>query len=72
MATPTRRLGKHGPLVPRIGFGTMGLSYSYGQPMHDDARLAVLDHAHKIGETFWDTSDAYVSSRSLFRVSIAK
>ncbi|KAI0136665.1 NADP-dependent oxidoreductase domain-containing protein [Xylariales sp. AK1849] len=55
----TRQLGKGGPLVPRIGFGTMGLSYSYGTPLPDEQRLAVLDHAYKIGETFWDTSDAY-------------
>jgi aryl-alcohol dehydrogenase-like predicted oxidoreductase len=57
---PTRHLGKNGPLVPRIGFGTMGLSYSYATPGPDPERLAVLDHAHKIGETFWDTSDLYV------------
>lgn len=59
---PSRQLGKDGPLVPRIGFGAMGLSMSYGKPMPDEQRLGLLDHAHSIGETFWDTSDFYVSS----------
>lgn len=34
MASPTapllRRLGKDGPLIPAIGFGTMGMSIAYG------------------------------------------
>ncbi|KAH6646555.1 aldo-keto reductase [Truncatella angustata] len=61
----TRPLGRNGPMVPRIGFGTMGLSYSYGAPRPDEQRLAVLDHAHKIGETFWDSSDVYADSEDL-------
>lgn len=55
-----RQLGKNGPLLPRIGYGAMGLSISYGKPSSDEQRFAVLDHAHKIGQTFWDTSDYYV------------
>lgn len=34
MASPTapllRRLGKDGPLIPAMGFGTMGMSIAYG------------------------------------------
>jgi aryl-alcohol dehydrogenase-like predicted oxidoreductase len=56
-------------MVPRIGLGTMGLSISYGKPLPDEQRLAVLDHAHKMGETFWDTSDFYVRS-SLYTLSM--
>lgn len=52
-------------MVPRIGFGTMGLSYSYGAPLPDEQRLAVLDRAYEIGETFWDSSDIYVRSLPL-------
>ncbi|KAI4869273.1 Aldo/keto reductase [Hypoxylon rubiginosum] len=62
---PTRPLGKNGPLVPRIGYGAMGISLGYGQPLPDEQRLDILDHAHKIGETFWDTSDFYGDSEDL-------
>ena len=67
MASPSstlRPLGKNGPLVPRIGFGAMGLGTSRtAVPLPDDQRLAVLDYAHEVGCTFWDTSDIYVSLR---------
>lgn len=62
---PTRPLGKNGPLVPRIGYGAMGLSLGYHTQMADEQRFAVLDHAHSIGETFWDTSDAYLDNEDL-------
>ncbi|KAI1643940.1 Aldo/keto reductase [Daldinia loculata] len=69
---PSRQLGKDGPLVPRIGFGAMGLSMSYGKPMPDEQRLELLDHAHSIGETFWDTSDFYGDSEDLIGKWFAK
>jgi aryl-alcohol dehydrogenase-like predicted oxidoreductase len=54
-------LGKDGPLVTRIGYGTMGLGMGRtAMPIPNEERFAVLDNAHKIGCTFWDTSDAYV------------
>ncbi|KAH9888257.1 Aldo/keto reductase [Xylariomycetidae sp. FL2044] len=64
-SVPTRQLGRNGPLVPRIGFGTMGLSIAYGNPLPDEQRLALLDHAESIGATFWDTSDFYGDSEEL-------
>ncbi|KAH7024798.1 aldo-keto reductase, putative [Microdochium trichocladiopsis] len=69
---PTRPLGKNGPLVPRIGFGAMGLSVSYHDQQPDEERLAVLNHAHAIGETFWDTSDAYFDNEDLLAMWFAK
>lgn len=69
---PKRQLGKNGPLVPRIGYGTMGLSLGYGKPQSDEERFAILDHAHKIGATFWDTSDYYVHPSSSRPIVIAK
>ena len=59
-----RPLGKDGPLVPRIGFGAMGMGFPLSRlstPMPDPDRLALLDRAYDLGCTFWDTSDAYVS-----------
>ncbi|KAI8965286.1 Aldo/keto reductase [Daldinia sp. FL1419] len=64
-SVPSCPLGKDGPLVPRIGFGTMGLSMGYGKPMSDEQRLELLDYAYSIGETFWDTSDFYGDSEDL-------
>ncbi|RYO93381.1 hypothetical protein DL766_000771 [Monosporascus sp. MC13-8B] len=57
-----RPLGKNGPLVPRIGFGTMGMGFPCSRlttPIPDPERLALLDRAYELGCTFWDTSDIY-------------
>lgn len=52
---PKKPLGKNGPEVLRLGFGLMGLSAFYGKPKPDEERLAVLDKAYEICETFWDS-----------------
>lgn len=52
---PKKPLGENGPEVPRLGFGLMGLSGSYGAQKPDEERLALLTKAHELGETFWDT-----------------
>ncbi|KAJ2553888.1 hypothetical protein EV175_002779 [Coemansia sp. RSA 1933] len=44
--------------VPRIGFGTMGLTSSYAVADASES-VAVLNHAADIGCTFWDTADVY-------------
>ncbi|KAL4786598.1 NADP-dependent oxidoreductase domain-containing protein [Aspergillus varians] len=62
---PTRPLGKNGPEVPRLGFGAMGLSYFYGPLKPDSERLALLDKAYELGETFWDTAWLYGDSEEL-------
>lgn len=43
----------------------MGLSAFYGDPKPDSERLALLDHAHKLGERFWDSSDIYGDNEDL-------
>jgi len=54
---PTRQLGKDGPYVTGMGFGTMGLSAFYGKPKPDAERFAVLDAAYNMGELHWDSAD---------------
>jgi len=54
---PTCKLGKNGPQVNRMGYGTMGLSAFYGAPKPDEERMALLDKIYKDGELFWDSAD---------------
>ncbi|KAK5239474.1 hypothetical protein LTR40_014486, partial [Exophiala xenobiotica] len=62
---PTRKLGKNGPEVTALGFGTMGLSAFYGAPKPDEERYALLDHVYESGELFWDSADMYADSEDL-------
>ncbi|KAE8346263.1 hypothetical protein BDV24DRAFT_123606 [Aspergillus arachidicola] len=65
MPLPTAKLGKSGPEVPRLGLGLMGLSAFYGTIKPDSERLAFLDTAYELGETFWDSADMYGDSEDL-------
>ncbi|KAL7786430.1 NADP-dependent oxidoreductase domain-containing protein [Trichoderma afarasin] len=64
-ATLLRRLGKDGPLIPAIGFGTMGMSIAYGPAASDAERLELLDRAWALGCTNWDTADVYGDSEDI-------
>lgn len=65
MSLPKAPLGHNGPHVNRLGFGLMGLSAFYGNIKPDSERLALLDHAHRAGEHFWDSSDIYGDNEDL-------
>lgn len=57
MSLPSRNLGKNGPEVSAIGLGLMGFGFQiYGPLPPDEERFALLDRAHELGATFWDTS----------------
>ncbi|MCX4808620.1 aldo/keto reductase [Streptomyces sp. NPDC058682] len=53
-----RRLGTHGPLVPALGLGCMGMSDFYG-PADPQEALATIRHALDRGLTHLDTADMY-------------
>ncbi len=54
-----RTLGKRGPEVSAIGFGCMGLNFSYGQGISKEDAIALLRAAVERGVTFFDTAEAY-------------
>ncbi len=43
----------------------MGMSVGYGKPESDEDRFQILDKAYDMGETFWDTADAYMDNEDL-------
>ncbi|MFI6943898.1 aldo/keto reductase [Streptomyces sp. NPDC050418] len=56
----TTTLGKNGPVVSRLGLGTMGMSFGYDpHGWDDDASLQVIHKALDLGVTLIDTADAY-------------
>ncbi len=54
-----RALGKSGLEVSAIGFGCMGMSWGYGQPMEKEGAIALIRQAFESGVTFFDTAEAY-------------
>ncbi|KAL6413321.1 putative aldo-keto reductase protein [Ilyonectria robusta] len=66
MPAQMRKLGHNGPNVSALGLGLMGLGYPvYGAPPTDEDRFALLDRAHEIGATFWDTANMYGDSEEI-------
>ena len=54
-----RKLGKSGIEVSALGFGCMGLSYGYGQPIDKDQAISLIRSAVDLGVTFFDTAEVY-------------
>ncbi len=54
-----RKLGKSNLAVSAIGFGCMGLNYSYGQAIEKQDAISLLRSAVERGVTFFDTAEAY-------------
>ena len=55
----TRTLGTGGLQVSALGFGCMGISFSYGRPMGREDGIAIIRAAVDAGVTFFDTAEAY-------------
>jgi aryl-alcohol dehydrogenase-like predicted oxidoreductase len=54
-----RKLGARGPEVSAIGFGCMGLNFSYGFALSKAEGIALIRAAFERGVTFFDTAEAY-------------
>ena len=54
-----RVLGKTGLEVSAIGFGCMGLNFSYSHALSKDQSVALIRQAVERGETFFDTAEIY-------------
>ncbi|MEG3159419.1 aldo/keto reductase [Sphingomonas sp. LB2R24] len=55
----TRELGRSGLQVSAIGFGCMGLNYSYGHALDENEAIALIRHTVERGERFFDTAEMY-------------
>ncbi|MER5763823.1 aldo/keto reductase [Streptomyces sp. NPDC002082] len=56
----TTTLGNGGPVVGRVGLGTMGMSFGYDpHGWDDDASVAVIHRALDLGVNLIDTADVY-------------
>jgi aryl-alcohol dehydrogenase-like predicted oxidoreductase len=62
-------LGKSGLSVSRLGYGAMGLSEFYGEPLSNAEAEKVLDAALERGVNFIDTADMYGSGRNEEQIS---
>ena len=62
---PAKQLGKNGPSITQLGYGTMGLSAFYGAAKPDEQRFKLLDKLYEDGELFWDTADIYGDSEDM-------
>ncbi|KAE8734670.1 putative aldo-keto reductase 2 [Hibiscus syriacus] len=56
---PRVKLGTQGLEVSKLGYGCMGLSGAYNDPVADDLGISIIKHAFDRGVTFFDTSDFY-------------
>src|SRR5438477_358986 len=54
-----RKLGKSNLEVSAIGFGCMGMSFSYGPPKDKKEMISLLHGAVERGITFFDTAEVY-------------
>jgi len=54
-----RKLGNSGLEVSAIGFGCMGLNFSYGHALADQDSVALIRAAFERGVTFFDTAEIY-------------
>ncbi|KEY73427.1 hypothetical protein S7711_06846 [Stachybotrys chartarum IBT 7711] len=72
MSPSLRTLGRNGPEVSAVGLGLMSIGGVYGPKGTDEERFRLLDRAHELGATFWDTADVYFDSEDVVGKWFAK
>ncbi|KAG9451865.1 hypothetical protein H6P81_004769 [Aristolochia fimbriata] len=58
---PKVKLGSEGLEVSRLGFGCVGLTGTYNDPLSEEAAIALVKDVFSRGITFLDTADSYGS-----------
>ncbi|CAJ1961106.1 unnamed protein product [Sphenostylis stenocarpa] len=53
------KLGSQGLQVSKLGFGCMGLTGAYNEPLPEEDGISIIKHAFSQGITFFDTADFY-------------
>ncbi|XP_014516860.1 probable aldo-keto reductase 1 [Vigna radiata var. radiata] len=56
---PRVKLGSQGLEVSKLGFGCMGLTGVYNDPVPEEVGISIIKYAFSKGITFFDTSDVY-------------
>ncbi|KAJ1385143.1 NADP-dependent oxidoreductase domain [Sesbania bispinosa] len=56
---PRVKLGTQGFEVSKLGFGCMGLSGAYNDPVAEEDGISIIKYAFSKGITFFDTADVY-------------
>ncbi|KAJ0078801.1 hypothetical protein Patl1_23317 [Pistacia atlantica] len=59
ITVPRVKLGTQGFEVSKLGFGCMGLTGIYNDPVPEEVGISIIKHAFDLGITFFDTSDVY-------------
>nr|GMC82921.1 perakine reductase-like [Ipomoea batatas] len=60
----TVKLGSQGLEVSRLGYGCMGLTGMYNNPVTEEEGIAIIKEAFNAGITFLDTADVYGANHS--------
>ncbi|TQD84508.1 hypothetical protein C1H46_029943 [Malus baccata] len=56
---PRVQLGTQGLEVSKLGFGCMGLTGIFNDPVPEELGISIIKHAYDKGVTFFDTADLY-------------
>ncbi|KAL4637485.1 hypothetical protein ACB092_03G080500 [Castanea dentata] len=56
---PKVKLGNQGLEVSKLGFGCMGLSGVYNDPVQEEVGISIIKYAFSKGITFFDSADVY-------------